>query len=229
MIQPTTFQFLKDLKANNNRDWFNKHKVQYKAALENFKDLVELLILDIAKFDPQVTGLEAKDTVFRIYRDVRFSKDKSPYKPNFGAVLAKGGRKSQNACYYIHLESGNKSFLAGGVYHPEPAVLNKIREHIAENPAEIKKILAAASFKKNFGELGGEKLKTAPKGFPKDHPEIDLLKHKSYLIMHGLSDKQVLDKSFLKYTMGVFKCMQSFNDYMNGIIADSVGKTMSFR
>lgn len=214
-ISKSTFKFLKDLKANNNREWFNDNKDQFEEAKADFELFITDLIKNIAKFDPSVGDVNPKKAIFRIYRDVRFGKDKSPYKVNFGAHLTSSPSKIHDrAGYYIQIQPGN-SFLAGGAYLPPAPWINKIRQEIDYNTKEFKKIITSASFKKYFGEIEGEQLKTAPKGYPKDHPEIELLKYKSFLATNYCDDKLVLDNSFLKHSTDVFKAMKPFDDFLN--------------
>jgi len=209
--------FLKDIKSNNNREWFNANKKVYESAKAQFEDFTNILILKIKEFDDSLDVNSAKECLFRIYKDVRFSKNKEPYKPNFGAYIAKGGRKSEFAGYYIHLESG-ASFAGGGIYCPQPKVLRSVREDIYNDASQIKKIISGKKFKSVFPEIYGEKLKTAPKGFPKDFPDIDLLNFKSYTVVKSFSDKAVLSNSFFDDILSVFKTQKPFNDYLNKIL-----------
>jgi uncharacterized protein (TIGR02453 family) len=218
-ISKETLDFLKKLKKNNNRDWFNKNKQTYLSANENFIEFVEQLIRNISQFDKSVAGLDAKKCVFRIYRDVRFSKDKSPYKANFGASINAGGKKHNSAGYYLHIES-EKAFLAGGSYMPEPKWLQGIRQEIVYNPKKFLSIINNKDFVKYFKELRGEKLKTAPKGFEKDEPMLEYIKHKDFLMWHEIKDSKITSPDFLKYTTEVFKCMKSLNDFLNAPLAD---------
>ncbi len=200
--------FIKKLKTNNNRDWFEKNKNLYLQAKEEFEGFVEELIKGLRKFDREISmDLKAKDCVFRIYKDVRFSKDKSPYKTNMGASINPGGKKSLVAGYYFHLEPGG-SFLAGGVYMPEPAMLQAIRQEIDYNPEPLNKILKSASFKKYFkGMDENDKLKTMPKGFEKEHPQAELLKNKHFVVSHYFSDKDLMNKKLVQETLAGFKAM----------------------
>ena len=211
----TTFEFLKKLKQNNNRDWFEKNKEKYLAAKEEYEKLLEKVIAGTRKFDKKISGdLTPKECTFRIYRDVRFSKDKKPYKTNMGASIDPGGKKSQIAGYYLHIEPGN-SFAAGGVWMPEPAMLQSIRQEIDYNPEPLLKVLKSAPFKKFFKGLDEEdKLKTVPKGFDKEHPHIELLKNKHFLVSHQLSDKEILGKDAVKKITEVFRAMHPFLEYM---------------
>lgn len=214
-ISNTTFKFLKDLKNNNNREWFNDNKKRYEAAKEEFETFIGALITNISKFDAPIGSLEPKKTIFRIYRDVRFSTNKDPYKINFGAHLSSSPSKIHDrAGYYIQIQPGN-SFLAGGAYLPPSAWINKIRQEIDYNTDEFKKILNNATFKKYFGGITGEQLKTAPKGYPKDHPEIELLRYKSYLVSNECGDKVVTSEDFLIHATNVFKAMKPFDDFLN--------------
>lgn len=207
MIQSDTLIFLKNLQKNNNKDWVDAHRDTYEIAKGNFKKFVQDLILGLSKFDPAVKHLEPKNCIFRINRDVRFSKDKSPYKNNMGASISPGGKKSFSAGYYFHLQPG-ASFLAGGMWQPEPVYLNAIRQEIDYNPNEFEKILKAKPFKEYFDGLSEEdKLKAVPKGYDKTHPQIELLKHKSFIVVHDLKDKEVLSKDFQKHCLTVFKAM----------------------
>lgn len=203
-----TLSFLNQLKNNNNRDWFEKNKNQYLEAKTEFETFVDQLLAGIRKFDKAISpDLKGKDCVFRIYKDVRFSKDKSPYKTNMGASMNPGGRKSLVAGYYFHLESGG-SFLAGGVYMPEPATLQAIRQEIDYNPEPLNKILKSAAFRRYFKGLDeDDKLKTMPKGFEKEHPQADLLKNKHFVVSHYFSDKELLDKKLIQETLAGFKAM----------------------
>jgi uncharacterized protein (TIGR02453 family) len=216
-INSSTFQFLKELKENNDRDWFNANKPRYQEARQNFIDFVGELLLQIAEFDPSISHHEAKNCVFRIYRDVRFSKDKSPYKTNFGAHVTSAAKKSEihsRAGYYIHLEPGG-SFLAGGAYMPQGPWLKAIRQEIAYNADDLKKILNSKSFKQYFGAMEGEKLKTSPRDYPKDHPEIELLRHKSFLATHHCDDPSVLSEDFVVHCGQVFKALHPFDAFLN--------------
>ena len=216
-ISPSTFQFLIDLKEHNDRDWFNANKSRYQEAHQNFVDFVGELLLQIAEFDPSISHHEAKKCVFRIYRDVRFSKDKSPYKTNFGAHVTSAAKKSEihsRAGYYIHLEPGG-SFLAGGAYMPGGPWLKAIRQEIAYNAADLKKILNSKSFKEYFGKMEGETLKTSPRDYPLDHPEIELLKHKSFLASHSCEDEMVLSEDFVSHGGKVFKALHPFDEFLN--------------
>lgn len=215
-IRKTTLEFLNGLKYNNNRDWFLKNQSGYKEAKNNFESFVQELINEVIAFDPILKGLEVKNCVFRINRDVRFSNDKSPYKTNFGAFIVRGGKKNGDkfAGYYFHIEPGD-SMIAGGAYMPPAPWLSAIREKIDENPEELIEIMDKKDFSKYFGKIDGEKLKKAPKGYPPDHPYIDLLKLKSYLVINQVSDDVVVSPDYFHHVINVFKAMKPLNDFLN--------------
>lgn len=211
--------FLSKLKKNNNREWFEKNKEAYLLIKDEFEALIEKFIKELSKADDSVKALEAKNCLFRIYKDVRFSKDKTPYKTHLGAYIARGGRKSEYAGYYLHLEPEN-SFLAGGIWMPEPKVLSAIRQEIDYNTESFLKIIRSSGFKKYFGEIQGEKLIRNPKEYPPDHPYIDYLKFKSFNVVHELTDKKITAKDFLKYSVMVYKSMKPLNDFLNAAVAE---------
>ena len=183
MLDPSTLKFLKDLKKNNNKAWFDAHRSTYEKARENFIELVQALIDGHKRYDRGLTDLPAKDCLFRINRDVRFSKDKSPYKTNFGASISPGGKKSPLAGYYIQLSPGD-SFIGGGVWMPEPATLKRIRQEIDYNLKEFEAIVRSKKFRAVYGDLytrEGIQLSKVPQGYEKDNPAAPYLKLKSFL------------------------------------------------
>ena len=210
----TSFKFLKQLSKNNSKEWFDINRKTYEVCKVEFETIIKVLLDKSLVFDKQLAGLEAKKCLFRINKDVRFSKDKSPYKLNMGASINPGGKKSMIPGYYIHIEPG-KSFLAGGSYQPMPEMLAAIRQEIDYNSAEFKKIISARDFKLYFKELSQEdKLKTAPKGYEKTHPDIALLQLKHFITVHPLSDEDVLNKNFPTYAAKVFKAMLPLNLFL---------------
>jgi len=218
-MMQTILNFLNDLKANNNRVWFTENKQRYVEAKNYFDDFVNFLIPAIKKFDSSVDVNAAKDCTFRIYKDVRFSKDKAPYKTNMGAYIAKGGKKSPFAGYYIHIDS-DTSFAGGGIYCPQPAVLKAVRTEISEDATALNKILKNKSFHSVFPELYGDKVKTAPRGFDKNHPNIELLRFKSYTVIKQLSNKDIVSNTFSNTVLHIFKTQKPFNDYLNACISE---------
>jgi uncharacterized protein (TIGR02453 family) len=207
--------FLKKLKTNNTKEWFEKNKNTYLQAKEEFETLVDKLIKGLVKVDKLISPeLKAKDCTFRIYKDVRFSKDKSPYKTNMGASINPGGKKSMVAGYYLHMEPGG-SFLAGGVYMPEPDQLSAIRQEIDYNPKPLHSVLKSASFKKFFKGLDeDDKLKTAPKGYAKDHPDLALLQNRHFVVSYPLRDEDLCGKNPETKILQGFKAMQPFLEYL---------------
>lgn len=213
------FDFLHQLDKNNNRDWFIENKEFYTKAQKEVEKFVDQLIPNIHKFDQQIGTLTAKQTMFRIYRDVRFSKDKTPYKTYFGAFIAQGGRKSEYAGYYMHL-SADTCFLGGGSHNPSGENLKKIRSEIYYNAEEFKKILSKKSFTETFGKMEGEKLVRPPVGFPKDFADIELLKFKTFTVFQNITEKQAKESTFDKYALDVFKTMNPFIKFLNRGLAE---------
>lgn len=215
-LSKDTFAFLKALKANNDRDWFKANKSRYDEIRDAFVLFMGEMIDRIAVFDPSVEGLDPKKCVMRIYRDVRFSKDKTPYNVHVSGHIVGGGRKNEHgrAGYYVRLEAG-KSILAGGAYLPPGPWMNAIRAEIAQNADELRGIINSQSFKKYFGAIEGDRLKTAPKGYPKDHPEIELLRYKSLLAVHKVTNKQALTSDFADYALEVFQALHPFDAFLN--------------
>jgi uncharacterized protein (TIGR02453 family) len=209
-----TLEFLSDLKANNNRDWFQQNKKRYDAAKASMLSLLERLIPEIAKFDPTVAHISPKDCIFRIYRDVRFSNDKLPYKTNIGAFISKTGRKGNHPGYYIHFEPG-QSFLAGGLYMPPPEILKAVRSEIMFNTDEFKSIITNPDFLKYFGQLDDfDKLSRPPKGFATGWPDVELVKYRSYVVMHNLSDEIIFEQEPDVFALPVFRAMYPLNVFL---------------
>ena len=214
-INKSTLTFLSGLKLNNEREWFNNNRSRYEEARKNFEAFVQAVISEIVKFDPIYKGLEAKSCIFRINRDTRFSHDKSVYKTNFGAFMVRGGKKNGDRFpgYYFHIEPGS-SFAAGGAYVPPTPWLNALREKIGENAHELIRIVNNKEFKKYFGALDGEKLKTAPKGYPRDHPYIELLKMKSFLAYRSISDRELTSEGCFDLVVSSFRTMKPLHDFL---------------
>ncbi len=214
-LQKSTFNFLKQLKQNNDRVWFLKHKEEYLSAMEDFTALVESIILKVSQFDASVLELDPKKCLFRIYRDTRFSKDKKPYKTNFGAHIAMGGKMSDNAGYYLHVQP-EESFIGGGMYHPTPQRLQGVREKISAKGQQFKKIINQKSFKDTF-ELWGDQLKTCPKGFNKEDPMVEYLRYKDLVLLHSIPDSLLQENAFDVYCAKIFKKMVPFNNFLNTV------------
>ncbi len=214
-----TNKFLEKLSKNNNREWFADNKSLYLEAKEEFDLFVNKLIPVLKSVDNQIDVGFAKECTFRIYKDVRFSKNKLPYKTNFGAYINKGGKKSSYAGFYVHIDP-EKSFVGGGIYMPQANILKAIRTEIMYNSEALREIVRADSFVKTFNAVQGEKLKTAPRGYPKDHKDIDLLRFKSFFVSHDLSKKQVSSEKLISDIEKTCKAMLPFNNYFNSIIDD---------
>jgi len=210
----SVLEFLNDLKSDNDRGWFAGHKGRYEEARERGLDFAAKLIPGLAAMDAFLGTPEAADCLFRIYRDVRFSGDKSPYKTHFGIYLSRGGRKSIYAGYYLHIEPGS-SMLAGGIYQPSSEILKKIRTEVYFDAAAFRKILASPAFVKYFHTLDEDRLSRPPRDFPPDFPDIELLKYKSYTVLHLVPDKKVVSGQFHAYSLDVFREMVPFNNYLN--------------
>jgi uncharacterized protein (TIGR02453 family) len=220
MISKETFRFLQQLRLNNDKFWFDENRSLYARLRKEFEDFLEIVISEIRQFDPEAAETTAKASIFRINRDIRFSNDKVPYKTNFGAFIAKGGRKGINSGYYIHVEPG-ECFLAGGIYMPSAPMLKAIREEIYENIDAFKDLLHAPSFVKHFGDrIGGEKLKSAPRGFPKDFADMDYLKYRSYTVLKSEPDSIYQKADFIKEVLEVFRAMAPFNQFLNHAVED---------
>lgn len=216
-ISKSTLRFLSDLRSNNYRDWFQQNRKRYEEARSDFESFIQALLDDIISFDPVLEGLEAKNCIYRIYRDIRFSLDKTPYKSHMGAVIVRGGRNNTGryAGYYVHVEPGDNSIMGGGAYMPPTPWLSAIREKIGEQGEELTEIINNREFAGIFGEIGGEKLKSAPKGYLKDSPYIELLKHKSFLASRIVTDREVSSDEFFSNIIQAFKTMKPFNDFLN--------------
>ena len=216
MLQKSTLQFLKELKKNNNKPWFDTNRKMYEAAKADYVSLVDAVITATAKFDEPIGNLKVKDCTFRINRDVRFSKDKSPYKSNMGAFIKPGGKKVNAPGYYFHCEPG-QSFAGGGLYMPEPADLAKIRQEIDYSFDEWKKIINNKIFKKYFtkGVDGIDTLSRPPKGYTDDNPAIEFLKMKSFIVSRSLNDTELLDKNLVQEIAKTFGAMKPMIDFLN--------------
>lgn len=208
--------FLKKLKKNNNREWFEKHKAEYLEVKAGFERVCDKVIAAACKFDQALDpGTRASDCMFRIYRDIRFSKDKTPYKAHLSASFNPGGRKSVTAGYYLHVEPDNKSFIAGGVWMPETAMLQSIRQEIDYQPDELIRIMKSAPFRKYFKGFDEEgKLKTVPKGYDKDHPHIEILKNRNFIVSHMFTDEEVLQRKFVDRVTEACKAMYPLMQYL---------------
>ncbi len=215
-FKKSSLQFLKNLKKNNNRDWFSDHKSTFLDAQKNAKGMYTSLRQDLEKHDE----IE-KFKLFRIYRDVRFSKDKTPYKPHFAGSFSRLGKHLRGG-YYLRIRPG-ESFLAGGFWEPNKEDLFRIRKEIEIDATEIRNILNEKKFVKYFGgKFEGAELKTVPRGFDKDHANIDLLRKKGFIAVRNFSDEEVLSSNFIKEVNYSFLAMRPFFDYMSDVLTTNL-------
>ncbi|MFZ4548366.1 MAG: DUF2461 domain-containing protein [Bacteroidales bacterium] len=212
--------FLSQLKMNNNREWFQDNKKWYDESKKEVESFVAEMITTISAIDPSLKTPAMKDCMFRIFRDVRFGADKSPYKTNFGAFIAQGGRKSSSPGYYFHFEPG-ESMLAGGVYQPQHDTLKLLRNEVYYHSTELKQILYKPAFREKFGQLGDfDKMKKAPKDFPSDFPDADLLKYRSYIVSQQIPDKMVVSGEYQNQVLQLVKDLQPFMVFLNRAISN---------
>ena len=218
MLQLSTLQFLKQLNKNNNKEWFDANRKQYEIAKADFASFIQNVINEFCTIDKSLTSLTAKDCMFRINRDIRFSKDKSPYKTNFGASINTGGKKSLKAGYYIHVQPGN-SFVGGGLYDPFPDVLKKIRQEVDYNFDEFKKIIYNKNFKniytKGLSKENELSLSRPPKGYDENNPAIEFLKLKSFIAIAPLTDAQLTGKNAASTIVKSFKALHPLVIFLN--------------
>lgn len=222
MIEVSTVKFLKDLKKNNNKPWFDAHRKQYEAAKENFIAFIQTLIDKHSLKDATIKEQEGKKCIFRINRDIRFSKDKTPYKSNFGASINMGGKKSMFGGYYFHFEPGG-SFVGGGVWQPMPPELKKIRQEIDYCHDEFKKIIGGKKFKSVYGDLyrGDDvSLSRVPQGFENDNPAAENLKLKSWIAMREVKDAELSSKELVKKSLEAFETLQPLLQFINRTMKD---------
>ncbi len=214
MLQKDTFKFLKALKKNNNREWFAENKTWYERSRADFEQLVAGIISAIAEFDPEIKYLEPKKCIFRIYRDTRFSQDKTPYKTHFGAVFG----RSKGSGYYLHV-SPEESFLTCGHYMLTPDQLKKIRRGVYEHFETLQKMLTD-KFKKEIGDLYRDEnaLKRVPNDFDKDHPAAEYMKLKHFYVLKPVPEEKIFDKDFVKYAAGIYKQMYPLNEFLKDLL-----------
>lgn len=217
MLKESTLNYIKKLSRNNNKAWFDENKNLFLDAKDDFEELVKSIIEEFGNVDEDIAPLEAKNCVYRQYRDVRFSKDKTPYKHHMGASFDRGGKKSGFAGYYFHMEPGNKSMAGGGIWMPEADALKKIRQEIDYSWDEFQKIINEKNFKKIYGDLeeGEYKLSREPKGYEKDNPAIEYLKLKSLVAIRPLTDEELTSKDLKKKIIEAFTALMPFIKFIN--------------
>ena len=217
MIAKETISFLRELEKNNDRDWFQANKSRYDAANANVVAMADQLIGMIAKFDPAVVGLDPRRCVFRIYRDVRFSKDKSPYKTNLGAAISPGGKMAPG--YYFHIQP-KMYFSAAGKHMPDAAEMLRVRQAISTNAGEFRKIVEGKRFRERFGELHGDRLSRPPKGFSPVDPAVEYLKLKSFTVAENFDESEALSAEYPKMLAESFKAAFPFVAFLREALAD---------
>ena len=218
------FDFLNKLKKNNNRDWFNENKDIYLNHHQNTIDFADQVLIELSKHD-NIETPTGKKSLYRIYRDVRFKKDKTPYKTYWSGGF-KRATKELRGGYYFHIQQG-KSMVGGGFWAPDKEDLLRIREDIAFDAQPLRKIINSKSFKDTFGTLHGEQLKTCPKGFDKEHPDVDLLRYKQFTVFKKFTDEEVLSPNFAYQVSDTFKKMRPFFDYMSeSVTTDANGESL---
>jgi len=215
MIKKESVDFLKTLSKNNNREWFNSHKDQYTEAHDNIIEFADALLAEMNKHD-KIETESGKGSLFRIYKDVRFSKDKTPYNTQWNGGFKRATNKLRGG-YYFHIQPG-KSFIAGGFWGPDTNDMKRIRQDIATNYKDWNKLFANKGLISTFGGITGEQLTAAPRGYDKDHPAIGLLRYKQFLLKHEFTDKEVLDPDFAKKASNTFKAMRPFLDFMSEVL-----------
>jgi uncharacterized protein (TIGR02453 family) len=208
------YDFLRKLASNNNREWFNEHRDEYEKARLEFEKLVAAVIERISLFDETIRGVQVKDCTYRIYRDTRFSPDKTPYKIHLGAYINAKGKKSDHCGYYVHVEPDN-SILAGGSYCPAPNLLKALRQAVYDNIDEYRSIVEDPEFKNYFPRIGYNFVKTTPKGFPKDFEHLDYLKCKEYCCEHAVPDNFFTSPDVLDRIGNIFFQLKRFSDFIN--------------
>ncbi len=223
---PSTIDFLRDLVQNNNREWFQANRPRYEAAKAELCSVVERVLSGMSAFEP-LASTTVKDCIFRINRDVRFSKNKAPYKSNLAFAIGPGGRHSGRIDYYVHIQPDNQSFLGAGLWQPTPGNLAKFRQEIDYNAGELKDIIDSDSFRAYFPEASGEVVKTTPKGYPATHPEIELLRRKELFFMHRYTDKDVLRPTFADEIVRGCQIIKPYCDLLNYLFFDEKTEPVS--
>ncbi|TDH25139.1 DUF2461 domain-containing protein [Segetibacter sp. 3557_3] len=217
MLKVETLRFLEALKENNNKPWFESNRNKFNAAKEDWELLVQQLLDNMAIVDEEVAGLTVKECVFRQYRDIRFSNDKTPYKHHMGASFDRGGKKSGFAGYYFHLEPGNNSMVGGGLWMPEAPALKKVRQEIDYSWDELQRIITDKKFITEYGDMqkGEYSLSREPKGYDKTNPAIDYIKLKSFVAIKPLRDDELTDKGLLKKVIAAFVALKPLIRFIN--------------
>ncbi|GAB3566885.1 DUF2461 domain-containing protein [Spirosoma luteolum] len=219
VLTTATLTFMSDLVKNNNREWFQVNRARYDAAKQELIGLVEQVLVKMSAFEP-LANTTAKECIFRINRDIRFSKDKAPYKSNLAFAIGPGGRHSGRIDYYVHIQPGNQSFIGGGMWQPTPAQLAIYRQEVDYNAQELKDIIEAEAFRAYYPEVSGEVMKTTPKGYSADHPDIDLLRRKELFFIHRFTDREVVKPGFADELVRGALILKPYCDLLNYLFFD---------
>jgi len=214
MIKASTFAFLRELSANNNKEWFDAHRDVYAAEKERFEAFISHIMQLMVPLEPMLEGQHAKDAIFRIFRDVRFGKDKTPYKNHFSAYISRGGRKWEGAGYYLQVQPG-ASFIAAGIWQPPPALLKAVRQEIDYDLEGFRQIIQQPAFKKAYPKLEGESLQKLPAGYTVDNPAAAFLKMKSFMASHALTDKELIAADSGEKLLQNMKIIKPLVDFLN--------------
>lgn len=220
MSKSGLLNFLSELSVNNSKEWMDENRAWYAQEKAEFLENVAEILSNLSAWQAGFSDLRPKDCIFRQNRDIRFSANKSPYKINMAAYFSIGGKKSEGPGYYLHIQPG-ASFVGGGIWMPQAPVLKKIRQEIDYSGQELDKLLSSSEVKDYFGEMQGEKLKTSPKGFEKDHPFINYLRYKSFILSHPISDEEVRSGTFVSSAMTAFSKMRPFQAFLERAVANT--------
>ncbi|MDZ7936729.1 MAG: DUF2461 domain-containing protein [Emticicia sp.] len=217
MLSHHSFQFLRNLEQNNNREWFHANRKDYEQTKEAFEKLCQEILTGVAQFQENLLNTTVKSCIFRVNRDIRFSADKSPYKKYVSAAFGPGGRHSQEVDFYLHIQPNGESFLGGGMWAATPSQLASFRQEIDYSPHNLKSIMEVPAFRHYFNEIQGEKVKNVPKGYSAEHPDIELLRYKQFFFVHKYSDEEVLEKTFANEVINGCKLLKPYLDYVNNL------------
>lgn len=217
MLSHHSLQFLRNLKQNNNREWFHANRKDYEQTKIEFENLCQVILTGIAEFQENLLNTSVKSCILRINRDIRFSADKSPYKKYLAAGFGPGGKSSGKVDFYLHIQPNNESFLGGGMWAPTGTQLANFRQEIDYSPHILKGIIEADTFRNYFDEIHGEKVKKIPKGYSFEHPDIELLKYKQLFFVHKYSDDVVMNKTFAAEVINGCRILKPYLDYINNL------------
>ncbi|WP_339717590.1 DUF2461 domain-containing protein [Cyclobacterium amurskyense] len=220
MPKKDILDFLKELASNNSKEWMDENRNWYLQEKAAFLEKVAEILAQLSIDEPGFSDLRPKDCVFRQNRDIRFSANKAPYKSNMAAYFSVGGKKSEGPGYYLHVQPGG-SFVGGGIWMPQAPILKKIRQEIDYSGKELRNLLMSPEIKNTFGEMQGEKLKTSPKGFEKDHPFIEFLRYKSFILSHPIPDEEIHSGAYVATTLEAFSKMRPFQAFLNQAVSIS--------